>query len=113
MRHWLRTMSLASAIALSLTCAFAGSAHADAIDGDWCHGADHLNIAGSTILTPGRNTIEGVYNRYRFAYIAPANEPGAGGEIRMVMIRGQEVVHLERAGQTGGPEVWRRCKPIS
>ena len=92
---------------------FAQSAHADSIDGVWCHGASHLHIAGSTILTPGRNTIEGFYYRYRFAYTAPSNEPGAGSEIKMVLIRGQEIVHLEREGQTGAPEVWRRCKPIS
>lgn len=113
MRHWSRTLILATATALALVCALPQSAHADAIDGDWCRNADHFNIEGSTILTPGRNKIEGVYNRYRFAYIDPANELGAGGEIRMVMIRGEEIVHLQRAGQTGEPEVWRRCKPIS
>lgn len=106
-------MVLALTIAVSASSAFAQSAHADSIDGDWCHGASHLHIAGSTILTPGRNTIEGFYYRYRFAYTVPSNEPGAGGEIKMTMIRGQEIVHLEREGQTGAPEVWRRCKPIS
>jgi hypothetical protein len=88
-------------------------AFADAIDGDWCHGGLHMEITGSTIVTPGRNRIEGQYNRYRFAYTVPASEPGAGGEITMVMIRGQEIVHLRRPGQSGEPEVWRRCKPIS
>lgn len=113
MQYRSRAKIFAMTIAVSSGIAAAGSAHADAIDGDWCRGADHFNIEGSTILTPGRNKLEGVYNRYRFAYIAPANEPGAGGEVRMVMIRDEEVVHLQRAGQTGDPEVWRRCKPIS
>lgn len=88
-------------------------ARADAIDGDWCHGGDHMHIEGSTIVTPARNKIEGRYGRYRFSYVVPSNEKGAGTEISMVMIRGQELVHLTRAGQGGDPEVWRRCKPIS
>ena len=92
---------------------FAGPAFADAIDGDWCNGANHMEIQGSSIVTPARNKIQGQYFRYRFTYVVPANEPGGGSEIIMVMIRGQEIVHLTRPGQTGGPEVWRRCKPIS
>lgn len=88
-------------------------ARADAIDGDWCFGANHLLIEGSSIITPARNKITGDYRRYTFTYTVPASEPGAGTEIKMVMIRGQEIVHLTRAGQTGEPEVWRRCKPIS
>jgi hypothetical protein len=113
MRRRLRTSMFCSTIALSLATASIGTAHADAIDGDWCHGAAHLNIDGSTILTPGRNTIQGFYNRYRFAYTVPAGEPGAGGEVSMMMIRGQELVHLQSGGSSGEPEVWRRCKPIS
>ena len=101
------TMMMGSAILL------AAPARADAIDGDWCFGASHLLIEGSSIITPARNKIQGEYNRYRFSYVVPANEAGAGIEIRMVMIRGQEIVHLTRAGQSGEPEVWRRCKPIS
>ncbi len=103
---------LAAAIAAA---AFVAScpALADAIDGDWCNGGLHLEINGTTIVTPGRNKLDGQYFRYRFIYTVPANEPGAGGEITLVMIRGQEIVHLRRPGQTGDPEVWRRCKPIS
>lgn len=104
---------LVAAAAAGSVCLIAEPARADAIDGDWCNGANHLEIQGSTIVTPGRNKIQGQYGRYRFVYVAPAGEAGAGGEITMVMIRGQELVHLTRPGQTGGPEVWRRCKPIS
>lgn len=106
-------------IAVSLGLALTGSvlssfpALADAIDGDWCHGGSHMEIAGSTIVTPDRNKVQGVYGRYRFSYTIPANEAGAGGEITMVMIRGQELVQLNRPGAKDGPEVWRRCKPIS
>ncbi len=87
---------------------------ADAIDGDWCMGADHMHIEGASILTPGKNKIAGNYYRYRFTYIVPANEPGAGGEVKMVMIRGTETVHVERpGGEAGKLEVWLRCKPVS
>lgn len=97
-----------SVFALSTLPAFA-----DAIDGDWCYGGSHMEITGSSIVTPDRNKVQGNYYRYRFTYVIPANEAGAGGEITMVMIRGQELVHLTRPGAKDGPEVWRRCKPIS
>jgi hypothetical protein len=93
----------------------ASPAVADAIDGDWCKGADHMMIEGAKILTPGRNTITGDYYRYSFNYVIPANEPGAGGAAKMVMLRGgQEIVHVVRPGTPAdAPEVWRRCKPVS
>lgn len=113
MRQRSRSLVLAVGVAASAVGWSCGPAWADAIDGDWCNGANHLEIQGSTIVTPGRNKIQGQYGRYRFVYVVPAGEVGAGGEITMVMIRGQELVQLTRPGQTGGPEVWRRCKPIS
>lgn len=109
----MRKRPLLAFLALSTATLFSAPARADAIDGDWCHGGLHMEINGSSIVTPGRNKVDGQYFRYRFNYIVPANEPGAGSEVTMVMIRGQEIVHLRRAGQTGDPEVWRRCKPIS
>jgi hypothetical protein len=106
----LKVACVASGGLLSLTT----SAHADAIDGDWCMGADHMMIEGSTILTPGKNKIAGNYGRYRYTYTVPATEPGAGGEVKMVMIRGTETVHVDRpGGDPAKPEVWRRCKPVS
>lgn len=111
-------MSLSSrawpVVALIAVLLMPSTARADAIDGDWCFGADHMHIEGSAILTPGRNKITGEYNRYRFAYVVPANEPGAGGQVRMVMIRGTETVEVDRpGGDPAKPEVWKRCKPIS
>jgi hypothetical protein len=101
-------------LALGTLTAIASPARADAIDGDWCKGADHMLIEGSNILTPGRNAIKGDYGRYRFSYVVPANEPGAGGDVKIVMIRGQEILHVNRPGTPAdAPEVWRRCKPVS
>ena len=111
-RQQTKAMILAG-IAVSAASLSAGPALADAIDGDWCNGTAHFVIEGESIVTPGRNKVQGRYFRYRFAYVVPANEPGAGSEVTMVMIRGQELVQLSRAGQSGEPEVWRRCKPIS
>lgn len=113
MRQRPRTIILAAITALSVAGIAATPARADAIDGDWCNGTSHMMINGDLIVTPGRSQIRGRYTRYSFAYVVPADEPGAGSEITMVMIRGQELVHLSRAGQSGSPEVWRRCKPIS
>lgn len=104
-----RVLIAATALASSALPAFA-----DAIDGDWCMGADHMNIEGPNILTPGKNKIAGNYYRYRFTYVVPGNEPGAGGEVKMVMIRGTETVHVDRpGGDAAKPEVWVRCKPVS
>ena len=106
--------SLRRSLVVAGLCVVATPALSDAIDGDWCMGADHMHINGPTILTPGRNTIQGDYNRYRYSYVVPDKEPGAGGVVRMVMIRGTETIHVERPGGTvGSPEVWRRCKPVS
>lgn len=112
MRQQPRMTVLVTTFALSAAIS-AAPARADAIDGDWCHGGSHMVIEGDNIVTPDRNKVRGVYRRYTFAYVVPAGEAGAGSELSLVMIRGQEVVHLTRPGQSGGPEVWRRCKPIS
>jgi hypothetical protein len=87
-------------------------AHADAIDGQWCLGPSHFAIEGPSILTPGGNRIQGNYSRHAFAYVVPASEPGAGGEIDMQLLN-EETVQLTRKGQTSPPEIWRRCKPTS
>lgn len=86
-------------------------AHADAIDGEWCLGPSHFAIQGPSIVTPGGNRIEGNYSRHAFAYVVPASEPGAGGQIDMTLLN-EETVRLTRQGQAEA-EIWRRCKPTS
>jgi hypothetical protein len=107
-------VSLAGAalIAAGALCLMPEPARADAIDGQWCLGSSQFAIDGPSILTPGGNRIQGNYSRHGFFYVVPANEPGAGGEIDMVLLN-EETVHLTRKGQTSGPEIWRRCKPTS
>ena len=53
-------------------------AHADAIDGDWCRGADTFKIEGSAILTTGRAAVQGAYNRYQVRVHGPARGTGCG-----------------------------------
>jgi hypothetical protein len=99
-------------LAALVICLNGSSARADAIDGEWCLGTSHFAIAGPSILTPGGNRIQGTYSRHGFVYVVPGNEPGAGGEISMILLN-EENVQLTRAGQVNSLEIWRRCKPTS
>ena len=100
----------ASLIAISL----ATPARADAIDGDWCFGPQNLNIQGSAIRTPGGTQMSGDYQRYSFRYVVPSNEPGAGTEVAMQFIRGEQMKVVRKSGSTSSePETWQRCKPVS
>ena len=107
-----RTLGLAGAIWL----AFGGIAFADVIDGNWCQ-ADgrHLEIDGSTITTPGGNTIQGDYGRHSFTYAVPASEPSAGAIVHMRLVD-ETTVNLWVGTASADPaaaEVWRRCTPIA
>jgi hypothetical protein len=85
---------------------------ADAIDGDWCFATQNLHIRGPKIRLPSGAEITGDYDRHGFRYTVPANEQGAGTAISMQLF-GEELMQLTRAGGTGQPEMWRRCKPVS
>lgn len=89
----------------------ASPVRADAIDGQWCLAANTFEIDGPNMRTPSGNRIVGNYDRHGFAYVVPANEPGAGTPIVMVLLN-EETVRLTR-GSGDPPEIWRRCKPIS
>ena len=111
-RQQLMSFAGAALIATGVLCLSPERAHADAIDGQWCLGSSHFAIDGPNILTPGGNRIQGNYSRHGFLYVVPANEPGAGNEIDMVLLN-EETVQLTRKWQASGPEIWRRCKPTS
>jgi hypothetical protein len=88
----------------------AGSALADAIDGNWCHtDGRRFSIRGSEIVTPGGTTMEGNYTRHYFTYVPPAQERGAGATVAMTLLN-ENTVHL-RYGEAGAQEVWLRCTP--
>ncbi|MFO1067954.1 MAG: hypothetical protein U1E14_05445 [Geminicoccaceae bacterium] len=84
---------------------------ADRIDGNWCAGDGRtLTIEGPRIVTPGGADIRGDYDRHAFAYTVPANEPGAGGKVLMVLLD-EDTVRIA-FGETG-EEVWHRCDVVS
>src|SRR6185295_640028 len=99
----------------SLAWAFtAGTALADAIDGNWCHpDGRRFTIRGPAIVTPGGASLQGNYERHYFSYPIPAAEPRAGETVFMTLM-GEYLVHL-RVGKdsaNAGPlEEWKRCAP--
>lgn len=87
---------------------------ADAIDGDWCFGAQHLNIRGPSIRTPGGTQMSGTYDRHNFFYLAPPGEADAGSEVSMRLNSDEMMTLVRKLGSTSGQaETWRRCKPVS
>jgi hypothetical protein len=85
------------------------AAHADAIDGHWCHqDGRRLEIAGPVIVTPGGSRIEGIYSRHYFSYVAPAADTPPGVNVEMALVN-EWTVHARAAGSE--PEVWHRCAP--
>ncbi|MGE0584707.1 MAG: hypothetical protein AB7O39_06170 [Flavobacteriaceae bacterium] len=88
------------------------SALADAIDGDWCREGKHFRIEGPSITTEGGNSIAGNYDRHGFSYIVPDSEPGAGGQVNM-MLMSEELLTLTRPSAPGAPETWKRCEVVS
>lgn len=90
----------------------AGTARADAIDGDWCHAdGKRLTINGPDITTPAGAKLKGDYDRHHFSYIVPAGEPGGGATISMQLLN---ELNMMLKPPTGEEQNWRRCgKPIS
>ena len=90
--------------------AWAGAAHADKIDGNWCRGdGSRFSIDGPVIVTPGGNRIDGNYFRHYFNYVVPPSEPGAGGTVNMVLVD-PDTVELTPPG-AASTETWVRCAP--
>ena len=103
---------LVKKIALSLFLAgLAGAAHADAIDGHWCHkDGRRFSIRGPEIVTPGGKTMEGNYSRHWFSYVVPTPEPGSNQTIFMTLLNENTV--QTRVGETASAqEIWIRCTP--
>lgn len=97
-----------SLAALATAIVAAGAARADAIDGDWCDAAGKtLSIRGPRIVTPGGKELDGRYDRHGFAYVVPADEPGAGGTVEMRLLN-EQTVALRPHG-AAEPQIWKRC----
>lgn len=107
---------LAGSCALAvLALVLAAPARADVIDGEWCHDSSRIAIEGPKVLTMGGHTINGDYTRHHFVYAVPDGEEMAGGTIDMRLLNEETVslTRLPKGGAAGGPETWKRCKPVS
>ena len=97
-------LGVAACVALSLA---APAAHADSIDGDWCHTDGRtLTIAGPAIRTPGGAKMTGSYGRHDFSYVAPAGEPNKGETIAMRLMD-ENTVSVQAGSAT---QTWKRCR---
>ncbi len=103
------TPALAGLLLVALS---AGTARADAIDGDWCHAdGKRLTINGPDITTPAGVTLKGAYDRHHFSYVIPAGEPGGGATVSMQLLN---ELNMRLTPPAGEEQQWRRCgKPIS
>lgn len=106
-----RAMLLAGA---ALACGLASPAHADAIDGNWCHPQrGQLEIRGPQVVTPGGASLTGNYSRHAYEYVAPAGEAFGGKTVNMALVD-DETVHLLIVDGPSSIEVWHRCTaPVS
>jgi hypothetical protein len=86
----------------------ASPAHADAIDGDWCHDdGRRFSIHGPTIVTPGA-TLQGDYTRHSFQYTVPPSEAGGGQPVSMIL-RSETRVDVRVGSSNETFQVWHRC----
>lgn len=109
-----RALSLALPL-LFLTLFHSVSAHADAVDGDWCYTDGRgFTIDGPRIRTPGGQQVEGDYDRHSFRYTIPEGEKDAGTHVLMVQWSEQELRIWYAAEapvrREGEPEIWGRCR---
>jgi hypothetical protein len=90
------------------------SAHADAIDGEWCNeDGSHVRIDGPKIDLGSGQIVEG-YSRHAFSYVAPPGDFEAGAEVKFVLssdelmrrMRNPDVMPEHR-------DLWRRCQTTS
>jgi hypothetical protein len=110
MHHFKLRPQHAGFVMLVFACVVGSPAHADRIDGEWCHTSGSLVIEGPKIRTPGGSKIEGTYSRHDFSYQVPTAEPDAGAQINMQLL-GEETMTLTRPNRPS--ETWKRCKVTS
>ena len=104
-----KTIVMALAGLIVMDVAMPGIAHADAIDGHWCHqDGRRLQITGPVIVTPAKTRADGQYDRHYFSYVVPAGDPGAGTTVNMALMG--EMTMIMKAGNTAD-ETWNRCGP--
>ncbi len=107
-----RTYRFAGLVMCALS--YAGTAAADAIDGDWCFSdGRHMAINGPRITTPAGTPTTGDYDRHAFIYTVPDSDPDTGRKIFMVM-RDEDTILVSADAWPGGADAaptqtWIRC----
>ena len=101
-----RVAAAGIAVALALV---ASPAHADQIDGEWCHDDGRvMSIEGPRMVTPGGGTgSSGTIPGTPYSYVVPGDEPGAGATTSMRQLHDQ-AIRVWPEGEAEGQE-WRRC----
>jgi len=91
----------------------AGTARADAIDGDWCSAdGQRMSIRGDSITIPSGKQLVGNYSRHAFDYVIPPGEDGSGDTVNIILR--SEYMAFSRQGAGGDrPTEWRRCKDLN
>jgi len=91
----------------------AGTARADAIDGDWCStDGQRMSIRGDNITIPSGKQIVGRYSRHAFDYVIPPGDSGAGDTVDIILR--SEYLAFSRQAATGDRTTeWRRCKDLN
>jgi hypothetical protein len=107
----MRACWVSATIVSGMLLGWVSTAHADAIDGRWCHpDGRRLTIRGRDIVTPGGMHMQGDYTRHSFAYVVPSGEPGPGETVSMVLL--SEYLMHSRQGDSEAPvQAWNRCPP--
>jgi hypothetical protein len=94
---------------------WAGTAMADAIDGDWCSSTgQHISIAGPQMTLADGVIIRGDYSRHGFSYAVPAGQKDAGQMVHLRQ-RSEEQMDMFRIidGKADDGELWQRCEVVS
>jgi len=87
------------------------------INGAWCSpNGDRIVVDGTTVTTPGANTVTGEKRGRAFRFTLPDGEVGAGTEIWLELnVAGGLRVSRLRDTTIGPPphDEWTRCDPVS
>lgn len=88
---------------------FAGTAHADSLDGDWCNADNEkLTIEGDDIILPDGKRVTGNYARHQFTFSSPSGAWHGGKDI-LLQQHSEQSMSLLSAGNSAAGEAWKRC----
>lgn len=107
--------SVRGLLAATLLAVLPSTAHADAIDGTWCHADGRtMTIEGSVVTIPEGRKIAGNYRRHSYTYAVPVDIDPEGRTVSMVLVD-ENTIHLLPPDAAGSDavQIWRRCEMTS